>query len=51
MASLGNNQKAYICDLAGGITYGSDAIWLGGETANALNRGQEAVESSDKSDG
>ena len=51
MASLGNNQKAYICDLAGDITYGTDAIWLGGETANALNRGQEAVECSDKSDG
>lgn len=51
MASLGNNQKAYICDLAGDITYGQDAIWLGGETANALNRGQEAVECSDKSDG
>lgn len=51
MASLGNNQKAYICDLAGDITYGPDAIWLGGETANALNRGQEAVECSDKSDG
>lgn len=51
MASLGNNQKAYICDLVGDITYGPDAIWLGGETANALNRGQEAVECSDKSDG
>ena len=50
MASLGNNQKAYICDLGSDITYGPDAIWLGGETANALNRGQEAVECSDKSD-
>ena len=50
MASLGNNQKAYICSLAEDITYGPDAIWLGGETANALNRGQEAVECSDKSD-
>lgn len=49
MASLGNKRKAYICAVADDITSFENAIWLGGETANSLNRTQEAVECSDKS--
>ena len=48
-AQLGNVQKAYICSGADDITNVSDAIWIGCETSNNLNRTQEAVECSDKS--
>ena len=49
-AQLGNNQKAYICSGADDITSTTDAIWLGCETSNNINRAQDAVECSDKSD-
>ena len=48
-AHLGNTRKAYICSGADDITSTQDAIWLGCETGNTLNRTQEAVECSDKS--
>jgi len=48
-AHLGNSLKAYICSGADDITSVQDAIWLGCETSNTLNRTQEAVECSDKS--
>ena len=49
-AQLGNNRKAYICSGADDITSTTDAIWLGCETSNNINRSQEAIECSDKSD-
>ena len=48
-ATLGNTQKAYICSGADDITNIQDAIWLGCETSNTVNRAQDAVECSDKS--
>ena len=48
-AHLGNTLKAYICSGADDVTNIQDAIWLGCETSNTLNRAQEAVECSDKS--
>lgn len=48
-ATLGNTQKAYICSGADDITNVQDAVWLGCETSNTINRAQEAAECSDKS--
>ena len=48
-ATLGNIQKAYICSGADDITNIQDAVWLGCETSNTVNRAQDAVECSDKS--
>ena len=48
-ATLGNTQKAYICSGADDITSVQDAVWLGCETSNTINRAQEAAECSDKS--
>lgn len=48
-ATLGNTQKAYICSGADDITNVQDAVWLGCETSNTVNRAQEAAECSDKS--
>lgn len=48
-AQLGNIQKAYICSGADDITNVTDAIWIGCETSNNVNRTQDAVECSDKS--
>ena len=48
-ATLEKKQKAYICSGADDITNVQDAVWLGCETSNTINRAQEAAECSDKS--